>query len=80
MHYDVRALAERWACGEKKVLRFLHSGELKGFSIASEVGGKPRWRISQEAVEAFEAARSNTPPAPKRRRRKKQPSDVIEFF
>ena len=32
-------------------------------NIAHRAGGKPRWRISEDALAAFLASRSSTPPS-----------------
>lgn len=66
-----------------KVLAWIRTGELAAVNCAERRGGRPRWRISAEALAAFDAARSNRaafrarpPPRPKRRR----DDGVIEYF
>jgi transposase len=77
---SVRDLCERYGVGEHTVLGWLRSGELRGFSVSRRPGSKkPRWRITQEALAAFEQLRTPTPPTPRARRRKR-PADVIEFY
>ncbi len=62
------------------VLGWIHSGELKAVDCSSRRGGRPRWRISAEALARFDAKRASMP-APKiqRIRRRRDPA-VIEFF
>ena len=67
---DVKALMEKWGASEQTVLAVINSGELPAINIASRVGGRPRWRISDEAIAEFEASRTTTkptPPAPRKR-------------
>lgn len=64
-------VAEQLAVDAAKVLTWIQGGELAAVNVATRVGGRPRWRISQVALEAFLVARQSTPPAdvpPKARR------------
>lgn len=66
-----------------KVLSWIHSGQLAAVNCAENVGGRPRWRISQQALDAFDAARSNrnqvaAPMA--RRQRKASTAEITEYF
>jgi excisionase family DNA binding protein len=73
-------LCERYGVGEHTVLGWIRSGELRAVNVGRRPGAKrPRWRITQEALAAFEMARTQTPPPPKSRRRNR-PADVIEFY
>jgi excisionase family DNA binding protein len=77
---SVRDVCERYGVGEHTVLGWIASGELRAINVGRRSGAKkPRWRITQEALEAFEAQRTPTPPAPRTRRRKRPPG-VIEFY
>lgn len=67
----VEQLAERWAVRPEKVRQLILAGELEAVDVAVS-RGKPRYRISYEAVLAFERRRSvgrPAAPAPTRRRR-----------
>jgi excisionase family DNA binding protein len=76
---SVRDLCERYGVGEHTVLGWIASGELKAVNVGRRLGAKkPRWRITQQALDAFEVIRTPTPPAPRTRRRK--PAGVIEFY
>jgi excisionase family DNA binding protein len=80
MTHSVRDLCERYGVSEHTVLGWIHSGELPAVNVGRRLGAKkPRWRITQEAMEAFEQLRTHTPPPP-RTRRKKQMAGVIEFY
>jgi excisionase family DNA binding protein len=64
-----RQVADRCGVDVGKIGRWIRSGQLSAVDVAENQGGRPRWRISQEAIEAF-LARRQSPPAvtpPKRR-------------
>lgn len=71
--FSPKKFAERYGIAEKKVRRFIETGELNAVNIASRLGGKkPRWRIPAESLAEFEQRRSSTSivtPKPARRRR-----------
>jgi excisionase family DNA binding protein len=78
--FSVRDLCERYGVSEHTVLTWIARGELRAVNVGRRPGAKkPRWRITQAALEAFELARTPTP-APPRAKRKKRPADVIEFY
>jgi transposase len=62
------------------VRRWIDNGELKAVNVSRAANSrKPRWRITQAALDAFEAARTSGPSAPAPRRRK-QVGDVVAFY
>jgi len=74
-------LAARLRVKPSKVLGWIKTGELPALDVGNG-RKKPRFRISPEAIAAFEAARTSRPPAPApaaRRRRRTDPG-VIQFF
>ncbi len=79
MTYGIKDLTERYAVGEHTVLGWIKRGELKAIDVSRNRIGRPKWRITAEALAAFEALRTPSPPAP-RTRRKSQSTDVIEFY
>jgi excisionase family DNA binding protein len=77
---SVHDLCERYGVSEHTVLGWIRSGELRAVNVGRRPGGKkPRWRITAEALAAFELARTPTPSLPRTRRRKR-PAGVIEFY
>jgi excisionase family DNA binding protein len=77
---SVRDACERYAVSEHTVLTWINRGELRAVNVGRRPAGqKPRWRIPQAALEAFELARTTTTPTPRARRRKR-PTEVIEFY
>ena len=80
MTYSVRDLVQRYHVTEHTVLAWIRSGELNAVNVGVAPGKKkPRWRITQEALDGFELARTHSPPPP-RTRRKKHDTSVIEFY
>jgi excisionase family DNA binding protein len=78
---SVRATSERYEVSEQTVLGWIHRGELRAINVGRRPGAKkPRWRITQAALDAFEALRTPTPPPPRTRRRRQRPAEVIEFY
>ena len=70
--FSVKELAERYVCSQEKVLDWIATHQLRAVNIARKAKGiKPRWRVSEADLLAFEEARASTPaPQPQRRRRK----------
>ncbi len=78
--FCVRDLTEKFSVSEHTVLEWIRSGELRAINVGVSPGKKkPRWRISESALAEFELARTASPP-PTRTRRRKQPTDTIEFY
>lgn len=79
--FSVDEVAQRYAVSKGTVITWVRNGELKAVNISrSRNSKKPRYRITQAAIDAFEAARMPTPPAPRTSRRRSQSSDVVEFY
>jgi excisionase family DNA binding protein len=75
----VKEASERYGVEEHTVLGWIRSGELRALNVGRTLGKKkPRWRITAEALAAFELLRTPTPPPPRTRRRKQ--TDVINFY
>ena len=79
MTYAIKDLCERFAVGEHTVLGWIRRGELRAIDVSRNRGARPKWRITQDALDAFEQLRTPTPPPPKMQRRKR-PSAVIQFY
>jgi hypothetical protein len=68
-----------------KVEAWIRAGELRAFNVAARQAGRPRYRISPEALEEFELRRQIMPPAvaalrggrPARRRRVEPREDDV---
>jgi hypothetical protein len=78
--YFVRDISERHGVSEQTVLAWIASGELRALNVSRRPDGKrPRWRVTQAALDVFEAARTVTPPAPRAQRRQRS-GDIIKFY
>lgn len=73
-------LAKRYGCKPEKILAWIRSGELQALNLATTRGGRPRWRITPEAIAAFERSRTATPPPPVVRRRRRTDPHVTQYF
>jgi len=80
MTLSVKDLCEHYGVGEHTVLGWINRGELRAINVGRRMDAKkPRWRVTQEALAAFEQLRTPTPPPPGAQRRKR-PEGVIEFY
>lgn len=57
--FSPREIAAARRVGMSKILAFIHSGELEAVNMAVGRLGRPRWRVSAAALQAFDQARSN---------------------
>jgi transposase len=73
------AIAKRYGVDPHKVLSWIKRGELHAIDVAGQTGGRPRYRISQEAIAQFEARRS-AEPSPKITRVRRQRDQLVEEF
>ena len=73
------AVARQLGVSPAKILTLIASGELRASNLATTTSGRPRWRISPEALQDFLLGRQAQPVVrPVRRRRKA--AHVTEFF
>jgi hypothetical protein len=77
--FTIRDLARRWRIGGDKIRSFLRRGELVGVNVATNVSGRPQWRITAESVERFEQRRSSAPP-PRPARRRKLRTGFVDYY
>jgi hypothetical protein len=76
--FTVKQLCDRFCIGECTVLGWIRRGELAAINVGRTPGKKkPRWRVTESALAAFELARTASPPPEPVRRRK---SAVLEFI
>lgn len=55
------AVARMLAIRPAKVLRWISRGELRASNVADSLGGRPRWRVSADYLQAFLARRRAVP-------------------
>ena len=79
--YDLRTLAARFGVTTATVANWIKSGELRAVNVGRAPGKKkPRWRVTQGALDAFEAARTTTAAPPRVRRKRRADVGVVEFY
>jgi hypothetical protein len=76
--YTVRDLCRRWKVGADKIRTFIRRGDLIAVNMATNLSGKPQWRITPESVSAFENRRTSAPPPQPARRRKRTPA--VDYY
>lgn len=78
----VKDVAERYDVTPATVLAWIKSGDLQAVNVGRRANaGKPRWRITAAALEAFEAARTAAAaPVATRRIKDRRRTNVIEFY
>jgi len=77
----IRDVCERYGVTEHSVLAWIHNGELSAVNVGrAPEARKPRWRITQAALDAFEQLRTPTAALPRGRRKKQAAGDVVEFY
>jgi excisionase family DNA binding protein len=74
----VKQVAERYGVTQHTVLAWIQSGEMGAVSVSRSPNGRPRWRITPEAMQRWESSRIKTPTT--RTRRRRTSTDVIEFY
>jgi excisionase family DNA binding protein len=63
--YTVRDLCERYDVTAHTVLAWIHSGKLRALNVSRRVGAKkPRYRITQEQLDAFQSSITTSAPVP----------------
>jgi excisionase family DNA binding protein len=80
--FSVRQVAERYGVSVHTVLAWItKTGELRAVNVGrSPAGKKPRWRVTEQALAAFEARRTPTPTAPRARRQRRATRDIVAFY
>jgi hypothetical protein len=73
--FRVADLRLRWKAGSDKIYGFIRRGELVAVNLATNVTGRPQWRVTAASVEAFERRRSSAPPPKPARRRRAATTD-----
>jgi excisionase family DNA binding protein len=80
VYCSIHDIAERCGVSERTVRAWIRAGELKALNMSRTPGSRrPRWRVTQAALEAFEATRIAGVPAPRAKGRKRS-GDVVEFY
>jgi hypothetical protein len=59
---------------------FLHRGELVGVNLARSLSGRPMWRITPDAVAAFEKQRASAQVPKQRPKKTKKQSMAVDYY
>lgn len=73
-------LARAWGISPEKVLAWIRSGELRAVNAATRVGGRSRFLIDLDDVEAFEQRRAGIARPVKQSAPRRRQTDVTEYF
>jgi len=73
-------LARRWGISPDKVLTWIRSGELRAIDTSATRGGRPRYLIDLQDIQAFEARRAVQRPVRVQRRRRTSDDEVLKYF
>ena len=81
--YTPPEIGKMWGISADRVVAWIKVGQLRAIDVSSNPGiGRPRYRIDQADLIAFENSRAVHPPPsrPQRRRRQREDSQILEFF
>jgi transposase len=79
MTYSIKDVQQRYGVGEGTVLGWIRQGHLRATNVAKKLGTRPKWRVSEAALTAFEELRAASPP-PAKPRRGRQRNEVMSFI
>jgi len=74
------ALARQWGVASGKIIRLIHSHQLRAVNLAVDPLGKPRWRIPKGEVARFLAERMLQPAVRRPRKNRVAASTQREYF
>ena len=79
--YTTQQFANQYAVTVRTTLALIEAGELAAIDV-SRRGGKPRWRISEAAIAAFEQRRTARPAAAKTKvaRKPRAAKNEVKFY
>jgi excisionase family DNA binding protein len=73
----VPEVASRLQVHESTVAALIRTGQLEGFNASrNAASGKPRWRVTQDALERFIQSRTPQSVNPQKQRRSKKPDSI----
>ncbi len=79
-HYSTAEISEQLGVSADKILDWIHDGSLPAVNLARRTGGKSRWRIAHDDLEAFLLRRRSQPPAPAPKRKRRTPETVTRYY
>jgi excisionase family DNA binding protein len=79
-YFTPRQLAELLQTSADRVVDMIHAGAIVAVNIGAPGCRRATWRISDEAIEQFLAARSLRPVAAKQPRRRRKTAHVSNYY
>jgi excisionase family DNA binding protein len=80
-NFSIRQIAQQCGVSVRTVRAWIRAGELKAVNMSRTPGSrKPRWRVTQAALDAFLALRTSRPSAPAPRSRRKTAAEDFSFY
>ena len=80
-YFKPAEVAERLGVDVKTVLRWIANGELEALNVARNVnGGRPSWRITEQAIERFTNHRSSLRVEPGHEPRPRRPKCRVKYW
>ena len=79
-HITPTELAQQRRVKLDVVYRWISAGELVATDCSARPGGRPRWRISGTALEAFDLRRSSRPAPQMPRIRRRKQNEITQYF
>jgi hypothetical protein len=76
---SVREVSELLKMRQHAVLALIRSDQLRAVDVSLRQGGRPRWRILAEDLDAFLLRRTHQAPMP-RRQRPRRAATVKQYF
>jgi excisionase family DNA binding protein len=62
--YSTSDIAKHFGAANDTVLTWIHNGELAAINVARSTATRPRYRVTEEALEAFKRRRAAVTAAP----------------
>ena len=72
-------LAKRWSCNCDKVLAYINAGELRAINLAGPDAERPRYRVLESDLLAFEAGRASNGTVDQSKLRRRRVPKVREY-
>lgn len=76
---SVKQVADLLGIRTRGVLTLIRNGELRALDVSLEPGGRPRWRILPDDLDAFISRRTHQANPPRPRRRKPKTTVKVYF-
>jgi hypothetical protein len=74
------AIAERFGVNFGKVCEWIRAGELKAINVAQNRSSRPKYRVTQEQLDAFERSRTIGAPEKPSPRRKRGTAEAVPNY